>query len=98
MTSRDLLRLGVIDEVIPEPLGGAHRDHREAAASVKSYLIRSLRELVELSSAELLQRRYEKFRRIGVFLDERSPSNGQAGLPLWSNVAVDQDTGSRPSQ
>ncbi|MBV8383758.1 MAG: acetyl-CoA carboxylase carboxyltransferase subunit alpha, partial [Planctomycetaceae bacterium] len=41
MTSRDLLRFGIIDEIIPEPLGGAHRDHREAAAVLKSYLIRA---------------------------------------------------------
>ena len=47
MTSRDLLRFGVIDEVIPEPLGGAHRDHREAAANLKSFLIRSLREIAD---------------------------------------------------
>src|SRR5207253_9131804 len=44
MTSRDLLRFGIIDEIIPEPMGGAHRDHREAASIVKSFLIRSLRE------------------------------------------------------
>ena len=40
MTSRDLLRFGIIDEIIPEPLGGAHRDHREAAVDLKSFLIR----------------------------------------------------------
>ena len=39
LTSRDLLRFGIIDEIIPEPPGGAHRDHREAASNVKSYLI-----------------------------------------------------------
>ena len=48
MTSRDLLRFGIIDEVIPEPLGGAHRDHREAAASLKSYLIHTIRQLKEV--------------------------------------------------
>ena len=48
MTSRDLLRFGIIDEIIPEPLGGAHRDHREAASNLKSFLIRSLRELADL--------------------------------------------------
>jgi acetyl-CoA carboxylase carboxyl transferase subunit alpha len=81
MTSRDLLRLGVIDEVIAEPLGGAHRDYREAAANVKSFLIRSIRELAELPRAELLQRRYAKYRRIGVFLEGEPPLNGQASLP-----------------
>src|SRR5262249_33396626 len=62
MTSRDLLRFGIIDEVISEPLGGAHRDHREMAANVKSFLIRSLRELADVPGPERLQRRYDKFR------------------------------------
>src|SRR4051794_14621700 len=48
MTSRDLLQFGIIDEVIPEPLGAAHRDHREAASNLKSFLLRSLRELADL--------------------------------------------------
>src|SRR5262249_56124035 len=45
MTSRDLLRFGVIDEVIPEPLGAPHRDHREAAANIKSFLTQPLPQL-----------------------------------------------------
>ena len=48
MTSRDLLRFGIIDEIIPEPLGGAHRDHREAAANIKSFLLHALRQLKDL--------------------------------------------------
>ncbi len=67
MTSRDLLRLKIIDDAIAEPLGGAHRDHREAAANLKSFLIRSLREVSDLPREDLLQRRYDKFRRMGVF-------------------------------
>jgi acetyl-CoA carboxylase carboxyl transferase subunit alpha len=74
MTARDLLRLGVIDEVVPEPPGGAHRNHREAAANLKAYLIRSLRELAEQPRAELLARRYEKFRRMGVFEETLTPA------------------------
>jgi acetyl-CoA carboxylase carboxyl transferase subunit alpha len=77
MTSRDLLRFGVIDEVIPEPLGGAHRDHREAASSVKSFLIRSLRELADMPPADRLDRRYEKFRHMGVYVEGGAPLNGQ---------------------
>jgi acetyl-CoA carboxylase carboxyl transferase subunit alpha len=69
MTSRDLLRFGIIDEVIPEPIGGAHRDHREAAANLKSYLIHTLRQLKDHSLDALLERRYEKYRKIGVFLE-----------------------------
>jgi acetyl-CoA carboxylase carboxyl transferase subunit alpha len=76
MTSRDLLRMGVIDEAIPEPLGGAHRDPREAASNLKSFLVRSLRELAELPRTELLQRRYDKFRRIGVFIEGGPSLNG----------------------
>jgi acetyl-CoA carboxylase carboxyl transferase subunit alpha len=72
MTSRDLLRFGIIDEVIPEPLGGAHRDHREAAANLKSFLIHALRQLKGLPIDQLLQRRYEKYRKIGVFLEGAS--------------------------
>jgi len=79
MTSKDLLRLQIIDDAIAEPLGGAHRDHREAAASLKSYLIRSLRELSEAPRTDLLERRYEKFRKMGVFHDGSAPAlNGQS--------------------
>ena len=78
MTGKDLLRFNVIDEVIPEPLGGAHRDHREAAANLKNYLIRALREIGEPPRGELLDRRYAKFRKIGVFLEGNSEVNGQA--------------------
>ena len=72
-TGKDLLRFGIIDEIVPEPLGGAHRDHRGAASLLKAFLIRSLRELADLPREELLQRRYEKFRRIGIF-DSGEPS------------------------
>jgi acetyl-CoA carboxylase carboxyl transferase subunit alpha len=69
LTSKDLARLGVIDDVIPEPLGGAHRDHREMANTLKTYLLRYLRELRKLPAAELLEQRYQKFRRMGVFVE-----------------------------
>ena len=81
LTSRDLLRLGIIDEVIPEPLGGAHRDHREAAANLKAYLLRALREIEEQPRAELLDRRYAKYRRIGIFEDGPPPAESRAEAP-----------------
>lgn len=68
-TSKDLLRFGVIDEIIPEPLGAAHRDHRQIAATLKATLLRQLRPLQALATDELLQRRYEKFRKLGVFAE-----------------------------
>jgi acetyl-CoA carboxylase carboxyl transferase subunit alpha len=67
LTSRHLARHGVIDDVIPEPLGGAHRDHREMATTLKGYLLRYLRDLKPLSVETLLEARYQKFRRIGEF-------------------------------
>jgi acetyl-CoA carboxylase carboxyl transferase subunit alpha len=74
-TSADLLRLGVVDDVIQEPLGGAHRDHHQTAFRVKQYLLRTLRELTALAPDALVQQRYEKFRRMGVFL-ENPPGEG----------------------
>ncbi|QEL18481.1 acetyl-CoA carboxylase carboxyltransferase subunit alpha [Limnoglobus roseus] len=67
MTSRDLQQFGVIDDIIPEPLGGAHRSPRDAADALKKHLQRRLRELVSLSTEELLAKRYEKFRKLGQF-------------------------------
>jgi acetyl-CoA carboxylase carboxyl transferase subunit alpha len=67
LTARDLHRLGVIDDIIQEPLGGAHRSHREMGNSLKTYLLRYLRELRSLAVDELLERRYQKFRRMGHF-------------------------------
>ncbi len=69
MTSRDLLNFGIVDEVIAEPLGGAHRDHRESAASLKNYLIHTVRQLKEIPLDELLDLRYQKYRKIGRYFD-----------------------------
>jgi acetyl-CoA carboxylase carboxyl transferase subunit alpha len=78
-TSRDLLKLGVVDHVIEEPLGGAHRDHHQMAMRVKQFLTRSLRELVALPSDQLLAGRYEKFRKMGVFLDDPAAAANSNG-------------------
>jgi acetyl-CoA carboxylase carboxyl transferase subunit alpha len=63
LTATDILSLGcVIDDVIPEPIGGAHNDHQLAAASLKKYLKKHLDELQKLSVEELVEQRYQKFR------------------------------------
>ena len=62
----------MIDDVIEEPLGAAHRDHNQMAARLKMYLIKTLRELVDQPTEKLLQSRYDKFRRMGQFLDPAS--------------------------
>ena len=69
-TSQDLLELGVIDEIIREPAGGAHRNHRAMATALKGSLVSAIKKLTDLSGDELVNRRYEKFRRIGVFEEE----------------------------
>lgn len=69
-TSRDLKEFGVVDTVIEEPLGGAHRDHHRMAARLKQYLLKTLRELKAIPIPDLLRNRYDKFRRMGVFLDQ----------------------------
>ncbi len=66
LTSHDLLRLGVIDHIVPEPLGAAHRAPREMTTSLKTSLNRYLRELGQLSQSELLDQRYKKFRSMGL--------------------------------
>src|SRR5262249_19303969 len=58
LTSKDLLKLGVIDDVVEEPLGGAHRDHPQMAARLKMYLLKCLRELSNQPIDQLLQTRY----------------------------------------
>ena len=68
-TSRDLPSFGIVDDVIKEPLGGAHRDHFVMAARLKSYLVKTLRELAAVPLEELLENRYQKYRRMGVFLE-----------------------------
>jgi acetyl-CoA carboxylase carboxyl transferase subunit alpha len=66
LTAKDLLRFGVIDHVLKEPLGGAHRAAREMANTLKASLTRQLRELGALATKELLALRYEKYRKMGV--------------------------------
>jgi acetyl-CoA carboxylase carboxyl transferase subunit alpha len=67
ITAPDLVELGVVDEVVPEPEGGAHLDHEAAARFLDPVLRRSLAELLSVPTPELLQRRYDKFRRMGQF-------------------------------
>ena len=65
LTAADLTRLGVADEVISEPMGGAHVDYDKAAELLKASLEKNLAELKKLSAAKLREQRYEKFRKIG---------------------------------
>lgn len=65
LTGKDLLALKIIDEVVPEPTGGAHRDPQQTAENLKLAVLKHLKELKTLTLAKLLENRYEKFRKIG---------------------------------
>ena len=77
-TSDNLLKFNVVDQVIDEPLGGAHRDHHNMALRMKNFLVKELRQLTQMSTENLLADRYERFRRIGVFF-ENQPESAAAG-------------------
>lgn len=70
ITAKDLLELGVIDEIIKEPVGGAHNDPEQSASFIKSAIIKHLEPLLSLSHRELIADRYNKFRKMGVFIEE----------------------------
>ena len=72
MLFRSLKPLGIVDEIVPEPLGGAHTDPQKAAQLLDPVLEQALRELCQLSIAELLDKRYQKFRLMGQFFREAS--------------------------
>ena len=68
----DLLQVKVVDEVIPEPKGGAHRNPDLALANLKEALIRNLAGLEAMSAAELKRHRYQRFRQLGAFAQARN--------------------------
>ncbi len=67
ISAKELKSIQLVDELIPEPLGGAHRNHRQAADNLKAALIKQLDDLKQVSTKDLLEKRYQKFRNIGVF-------------------------------
>src|SRR5439155_806256 len=76
ITAPDLLRLGVIDAIVPEPLGGAHRDWDGAAESLRAALRDHLADLTPKPADTLVAERYEKFRRLGAFEETSIPRAG----------------------
>ena len=77
LTGTDMLNFGLVDDVVPEPLGGAHWDYDEAATLLKNYLIPAIRELQQIPAKERVQKRIEKFGRMG-FWEETNNSIPEA--------------------
>jgi acetyl-CoA carboxylase carboxyl transferase subunit alpha len=71
LTAHDLLKLEVVDEIVPEPEGGAHRDYDSIALNVAGALREALKQIGQVPVAELLEKRYQKFRRLGVFAGDK---------------------------
>lgn len=69
LTAQDIITLGVIDEIVPEPAGGAHRNHGATAANLKGAILRNLTELTSLTADQLLEDRYAKFRAMSRFVE-----------------------------
>ena len=69
LTSEHLLKHGIVDDVLPEPVGGAHRNPRDMANTLRTYLVKQLQELSGLETKDLLEARYRKFRKIGNYLE-----------------------------
>ena len=69
MTADDLKRMGIIDEIVEEPVGGAHKDPAVAATLLKNYIEHQLDLLETIDTNELLENRYERFRKYGSFVE-----------------------------
>lgn len=69
ITAEEILELGVIDSIIPEPIGGAHRDPESATNLLKTHLVQNLKELMQKNPEQLAQERFEKFMNMGMVLD-----------------------------
>jgi len=90
ITAKDLKGLNLVDEIVPEPLGGAHADTKTAAETLKQYLIRNLEELLAQPAPERLKKRYEKFRAFGHFLEKAPTSAEKAGAKRPSKKTTKQ--------
>ena len=86
-TSKHLSHLGIVDDVIEEPLGGAHRDHQQMAARLKKYLLKMLEQLKSQPRDQLPIQRYNKFRKMGVYFEQLSDGSVQTiGTPITADM------------
>lgn len=74
LTAQDLLKLGVVDEIVDEPEGGAHRDYETTATNLGTALRKNLQRLIATPIDELLKKRYKKFRELGNFVEPKTGS------------------------
>jgi len=82
-----LFEFKLVDEIVPEPLGGAHNDPVATGETLKTYLLKHLNELLALPAAERLKKRYEKYRAHGHFL-EKVPTPAEKAGPAVNGTAT----------
>ena len=92
ISAKHLLELGLVDEVVPEPIGGAHADPNTMAATLKEALLKNLEQLQALPAADLLKQRYAKFRSFGHFLEKPAVS-ADAAQPIPEQASVSAEKG-----
>ncbi len=102
LTAKDLMRLNIIDSVIKEPMGGAHRDPTATIASLEKYFTDSLRELKRFKVDTLLRKRYERIRGLGSFFDQAAVKEKEAVTSkprtrTSSSSKISVKSGSRPA-
>lgn len=85
LTPKDLYELGIVDEIVPEPMGGAHRNHKEMAQILKRTILRHLDELTGVPIEKLLERRYAKYRAMGRYIEEQ-----EAAVEAAANAIADE--------
>jgi len=88
ITARDLLQLGLVDEIVPEPLGGAHNQLPEMAQTLKAALLKNLEALKKLPASDRLKMRYQKYRAYGQFLEKKEKAPGLEIVESAGNGAV----------
>jgi acetyl-CoA carboxylase carboxyl transferase subunit alpha len=88
ITARDLLQLGLVDEIVPEPLGGAHNQLPEMARTLKAALLNNLEALKKLPATDRLKMRYQKYRAYGRFLEKKEKAPGVETPKSAGNGAV----------
>ena len=95
LTARDCIELGITDQVVPEPEGGAHLNPKEAATSLQAAILQHLSELSKMSPGKLLKRRYQKFRRMG---EGSSFSHEAMNREVALLMSISSETPDRPSR
>lgn len=81
LTATDNLGLGIVDAIVPEPVGGAHRDPAAAAANLEAWIVAQLEELADRPINELLEARYQRFRRLGAYEEHAPPPAASEAAP-----------------